>query len=319
MRILIAYYSQSGNTQKIARQIRDGLRTAGAEVTCRFLNKVTYEELEAYDCLGLGSPIWYEMPPNVRKFVEEMPDQNGRLAFSFCTHCTMPNLYFPLVIPRLQRKGLRVVDWKNWYGDSAIQIFPEPYYTHGHPDATDLKEAYDWGGALFEKLRGILAGEPFDFPPAPEPDMLRMHANAAIEHLGGFHNVHGRFVRDPEKCLYPKCHICMDNCTMGYIDLAADPPKFGSCGNACDDPHGCTFCELLCPTGAIHPVVPFEEAAPVGEEHSSELFETVLDKAEAEGKFRRLIPLSEVGTKTPFYSVYDKHPRRKALRYEEDA
>lgn len=318
MKVLIVYYSQTGNTQKIARAVRDGLRKAGNETILKFLKKVTYEELEGYDMIGFGSPVWYEMPPNLRRFVEEMPDQAGKLAFSFCTHGTMPDLYFPLAVPRLQRRGLRVIDWKNWYGNCSIQIFPEPYYTAGHPDEQDLAEAFAWGEALSQRAGRVLAGEEGLVPDAPAPNMMPMHANAAIEHLGGFRNVHGRLVRDPEKCLYPKCHICMDNCTMGYIDLKAEPQKYGSCGDACDDCHGCTYCEMLCPTGAIHPAVPYEKAAPKGEEHGSALFETVLGKAREEGRFRPLIPLEEVGTKTPFYTVHASNPRLRQLRFEED-
>lgn len=318
MKTLIIYYSQTGNTQRIARKIRDGMRGAGHDVTLKFLKKATYEELKQYDMVGFGSPVWYEMPPNVRKFVEECPRQNGKLAFSFCTHGTMPDLYFPLAVPRLQRAGFRVVDWNHWYGNCIVQIFPEPYYTAGHPDEQDLQEAFFWGQSLCEKAGRILAGDVSLLPPAPMPNMMPMHANAAIEHLGGFHNVHGRLVRDAEKCLYPKCHICMDNCTMGYIDLAADPQKYGSCGDACDDCHGCTYCELICPTGAIHPAVPYEQAAPVGEEHGSQLFETVLGKAEAEGKFRRLIAFEDVGSRTPYYSVHPNHPRIRLLSFKDD-
>lgn len=318
MRILIVYYSQTGNTQKAARKIRDGLRSTGAEVTVRFLKDAKFEELREYDVIGFGSPIWYEMTPNMRKFVEEMPQLEGKLSFCFNTHGTLPDLYFPLAIPRLQKKGLKVVDWKDWYGNCAIQIFPEPYYTAGHPDEKDLQEMYDWGRELGEKFETILKGESFEFPKTPEPNMKLFHANVAIEHLGGFHNVHGALVRDPEKCLYPKCHICMDNCTMGFIDLEAEPQKYGCNGNGCDYNRGCTYCEMLCPTGAIHPAVPYEEACPVGKEHGSELFETILGQAEEDGKFRRLIPFEEVGTKTPFYSVHNKHPRLRALRFDDD-
>lgn len=318
MKVLILYYSQTGNTQRIARAIRDGMRKAGDEVNLRFLKKAEPEELKDYDMIGFGSPIWYEMPPNVRRFVEEMPQLDGKLAFSFCTHGTMPDLYFPLAVPRLQRKGLKVVDWKNWYGNCSIQIFPEPYYTAGHPDEQDLSEALAWGEAVSGKAKRILAGEEELLPEAPMPNMMPMHANAAIDHLGGFHNIHGKLVRDPEKCLYPQCHICMDNCTMGYIDLAAEPQRYGSCGDACDDCHGCTYCEMLCPTGAIHPAVPYEEAAPVGEDHGSGLFEMVLGKAREEGRFRPLISQEKVGKKTPFYSVHEKHPRIRQLSFTED-
>ena len=318
MKVLIIYYSQTGNTQKIARAIRDGMRDAGASVTLKFLKKASYEEMEQYDLIGFGSPVWYEMPPNVRKFVEEMPEFNGKQAFCFCTHGTMPDLYFPLAVPRLKRKGLEVIGWKNWYGNCSIQIFPDPYYTAGHPDEEDIKDAFSFGKEMLDRAERIAHGEKELIPQTPMPDMMPMHANAAIDHLGGFHNIHGRLVRDAEKCLYPKCRICMDNCTMGYINLDSDPQKYGSCGDACDDCHGCTYCEMLCPVGAIHPVIPYEKAAPVGEDHGSELFCMVLEKAEREGKFRRLIPFDEVGTKTPFYSAHDRHPRMKRLNFKED-
>ena len=42
MKVLIVYYSQTGNTQKIARAVRDGLRKAGNETILKFLKKVTY-------------------------------------------------------------------------------------------------------------------------------------------------------------------------------------------------------------------------------------------------------------------------------------
>lgn len=318
MKLLIVYYSQTGNTQKIARAIRDGIREKGHDVTLSFLKNTSYELFEGYDVIGFGSPIWYEMPPNLRKFVEALPNQNGKLCFSFCTHGTMPDLYFPLAIPRLQRKGFRVLDWKNWYSDGSIQIFPYPYYTDGHPDDLDIKEAHEFGASIAEKAEQVLSGNDSILPPAPMPNMMPMHANAAIEHLGGFHNIHGKLIRDSSKCLYPKCTICMDHCTMSYIDLGSVPQKFGNLGTCCDDCHGCTYCEMICPTGAIRPEVPYEIAAPVGEDHGSELFCKVLAKAEEDGKFRRLIPFDKVGTKTPFYSAFNKHPRIKTLSLKDD-
>ncbi len=318
MKVLIIYYSQTGNTQKTARSIAEGMRGDGHQVTLRFLQKASYEEMKEYDLIGFGSPIWYEMPPNMRKFIEEMPDFTDVPCFCFNTHGTLPALYFPLVLPRLRRKGMLVTDWADWYGDASIQIFPSPYYTSGHPDEQDLSEAAAFGKSVCDKAARVLEGNLSGLPPLPAPDMTPWHANAAIDHLGGFHNVHGRLVRDPEKCLYPACHICMDHCTMQYIDLAADPQKYGSCGDACDDCHGCTYCEMLCPSGAIHPLIPYEKAAPAGEDQGSGLFESVLDLAEKEGKFRRLIPAENVGTKTPFYSVHTKHPRLKALRFDKD-
>ncbi len=312
MKACIVYYSQTGNTQSIARAVFSGLESAGWEVRLSFLSDTTAAMLESADLIGIGSPVWYEMPPNVRLFIEALPEQAGKPCFSFCTHGTLPDLYFPLVIPRLQKKGFSVLDWKSWYGDCCIQIFPFPYYTAGHPDASDISEAQDFGRSVGEKALRFLSGADRSLPEAPAPHMQPLHANAAIEHLGGFHNVHGRLLRDASKCRYPKCRICMDNCPMQYIDLAAG--RFGSCGDACDDRHGCTYCELICPSGAIHPAVPYEEAAPVGVSHDMPLFSRTLSRAEADGTFRRLIPEDEVGVTTPYYAAHPQHPRRKPLR-----
>lgn len=318
MKVLIIYYSQSGNTQKIARAIRDGIKEDGHQVTVSALKNILYTHLDQYDLVGIGSPVWYADPPNIRKFVEEMPNQNGKHAFSFCTHGTMPNLYFPLVVPRLQKAGFQVIDWRGWYGDCSIQIFPSPYYTHGHPDDIDLFEAKSFGKKVCWISEEIKKGKTELIPKTPMPDMLSAHANAAIDHLGGFHNVHGKLVRDSSKCLFPKCTICMDNCTMNYIDLSINALKYGNLGDGCDDCHGCTYCEMICPTGAIHPEVPYEKVAPVGKDHGSELFCTVLKAAEQEGKFRRLIPYEQVGSTTPFYYTHSGHPRMRLLSTKED-
>jgi uncharacterized Fe-S center protein len=54
-------------------------------------------------------------------------------------------------------------------------------------------------------------------------------------------------VYNPEKCLYPKCSKCMDNCPTRSIDLT-DSPKinYNTCG-----PCMVFLCEQLCPTGAM--------------------------------------------------------------------
>ena len=48
-----------------------------------------------------------------------------------------------------------------------------------------------------------------------------------------------------EKCRYPKCRLCVDNCPVSAIDLSVSPVMFRK---GCIS---CYFCEMLCPTGAI--------------------------------------------------------------------
>jgi hypothetical protein len=39
------------------------------------------------------------------------------------------------------------------------------------------------------------------------------------------------------------------------------------------------------------------------------MFKETLEKVEAEGRFRRLTPVESIGWDTPFFKVYNKHPR----------
>ena len=87
---------------------------------------------------------------------------------------------------------------------------------------------------------------------------------------------------------------------MKAIDLNASPVTFGK---GC---RMCYFCELICPTGAIE--VDYERDNQLFA-NLKEHYEHALDKPEASGRFRRLTPLDKIGWNTPFYKVYNKHPR----------
>lgn len=308
MRVLIICFSQSGNTQKIAESIGQGCIEAGAKTDVKEIKSVTYDMLDSYDLIGLGSPVWKADPPNIRRFYQNAPGQNGKHIFSFATHGTMPGFYFPVVLPNLKKAGFTVIGSARWYGNVVMPGMPEPYYTAGHPDEIDCEEARAFGREMVCRSRRIQAGETELIPPMPENDVDKNQAVAIVNMLLNYDNPQGKIVRDPEKCIYPKCSRCMDYCTMDYIDLEAEPQKFGSEGCCCDDNHECAWCFMICPTGAIRlePDV-YEHIKPfIGVRKP--LFENILDQAERDGKFRRLIPVSEVGFETPYVVVHPKHP-----------
>ena len=64
---------------------------------------------------------------------------------------------------------------------------------------------------------------------------------------------------------------------------------------------------MICPEGAIE--VDYEARAEASIPRIKDVFLKLLDEAEAEGRFRRLIPVEKVGWDTPYYKVYSKHPR----------
>jgi flavodoxin/NAD-dependent dihydropyrimidine dehydrogenase PreA subunit len=314
MKALIIYYSQTGNTRTIAHGVGRG--ASGRADTCDVVpvKGLDPRSLGAYDLIGLGTPVWNGgEPPNVRKFLNGLPEQDGTHLFSFNTHGVMPELYFPSMVRKLRAKGFTVIGTRDWYGDCTIQTFPSPYFTGGHPDEIDLREAEEFGREMADRSRRVSLGETDLIPPVPD-HVLTPQLLALVEFYRSGHNAHGRLTYDPEKCNYPKCHICVDNCVMEYIDLSATPRCYGSEGDACDMWMGCTFCESICPTGAISADwgAHFERMKPVfaglgmgGED----LLAKVVDEAEAAGRFRRLVPKDEVGKDGPFFQAYPKHPR----------
>jgi len=320
MKVLVIYFSQSGNTKKIAHSIAEGAREAAEVVDVKSIKHVNYEMLEDYDLIGLGSPIWKADPPNIRRFYENAPDQKGKHIFSFATHGTMPGFYFPVVLPNLKKAGFTVIGSARWYGNVVMPGMPEPYYTAGHPDEQDCAEAKAFGNEMVLRSRRISTGETDLIPPMPKNDIDPDQAVAIVNMLLEYGNPQGKIIRDPEKCIYPKCSRCMDYCTMDYIDLSCTPQKFGSEGCCCDDNHECAWCFMICPTGAIRldPDV-YEHIKPsIGVRKT--LFEKILNEAEAKGEFRRYVPADEVGFNTPYVIAHQKHPyfRAPPMNHNED-
>jgi flavodoxin/ferredoxin len=312
MKSLIIYYSQTGSTQKIARAIHKGMTPLLDRCDLVHVKDVSGGDLDDYDLIGLGTPIWTGgWTPNVRTFVENLPAQGGKHIFAFNTHGVMPELYFPSVTRKLKMKGFTVIGTGDWYGSVHFQVAPKPYFTDGHPDAIDLQEAEAFGRHMVETSSRIVAGETGLIPPLPE-FVLTPQLLVLLEFYQSGHNphIHGLITYDKEKCLYPKCRLCQDNCLMGYIDLCADPPRYGSEGNGCDMWMGCTFCEMICPTGAITCdwEKALQEIMKLGEFFGADPLEEAYRRAVESGRLRKLAPDKIEG---PYFKVFSKRPRFK--------
>jgi len=62
VKILICYYSRSGNTKKMAHLIRKGVMEEDVEVDTRDVKDVKLDELMGYDGIIVGSPTYYGGP-----------------------------------------------------------------------------------------------------------------------------------------------------------------------------------------------------------------------------------------------------------------
>jgi NAD(P)H dehydrogenase (quinone) len=79
-KILIAYYTRTGNTEKMARLIEEGVKEENIEVDVKKIPGVTAEELRGYDAIIMGSPTYYgSMAAEIKQLLDESVKFHGRL------------------------------------------------------------------------------------------------------------------------------------------------------------------------------------------------------------------------------------------------
>src|ERR1044071_4233193 len=70
--VLVAYHSVTGNTEKIAQGVADGIKSvAGANAVLKRVGEVTAEDLLASDGVIIGSPVYFgNMSGEVKSFLD---------------------------------------------------------------------------------------------------------------------------------------------------------------------------------------------------------------------------------------------------------
>jgi flavodoxin/Fe-S-cluster-containing hydrogenase component 2 len=305
LKCAIIYYSQTGNTEKIAKQIQAGIIQEAGNCDLIKLKEADPKHLYQYDLIGIGSPVYRREPLNVAAFIKSLGFVGGKHAFVFCTHGTIPTLYMHSIVPKMKRRGLVVIGRGDWYGDCFLPWHPEPYPTAGHPDEIDLKEAKEFGREMVKRSIRISKGEKGLLPPTPKkPEKDPNDTPALRATIQDTVEDPSVFKYHKELCKYPKCRLCMDNCPTYSIDLSMNPPMIA---HKCQ-PH-CCYCTLLCPTGAIEIDDYVKDQAPKYYRTTTEYALPCLDRDEANGYFRRLLPVEKIGWDTYFYKMHPGHPK----------
>ncbi|NQT22214.1 MAG: NAD(P)H-dependent oxidoreductase [Candidatus Omnitrophica bacterium] len=79
-RVLVAYYSASGNTKKMAEKIAEIIKKNGVDTDLKNVEDVEASALTKYDGIVLGSPTYYgTMAYQVKKLLDESVSFHGSL------------------------------------------------------------------------------------------------------------------------------------------------------------------------------------------------------------------------------------------------
>ena len=145
-KVLVIYYSRSGNTEKMANLIAKAIEEENIEIKCKKVVDTNPEELLDVDGVVIGSPTYYgTMAAEIKKFIDESVKYHGKLdgkvgaAFSSAAitghETTCISILEALLIHGMIIQG---TSSKNHYGAASI----------GPPNEEDLEVCQKMGVRL---------------------------------------------------------------------------------------------------------------------------------------------------------------------------
>lgn len=132
MKVLVAYFSQTGNTEKIARAIHEEA-SGNNEVELKKLEEADPSALDQYDFIFIGSPLHAgNLAGTVKDFLKAIKAGSGQKMAGFITHAAPA------------------------YPDQDMEKFAEPIKTACKEKGIEYIGCFDCQGFLTEALHEMI-------------------------------------------------------------------------------------------------------------------------------------------------------------------
>lgn len=245
MNVCLVYFSQTGNTLKIAEAMADALRGEGHTVTLMPMQRIVASDIEGCDVLGVGSPVFEsQIPTPVGTWLRSgLPDLGGKPAFVFATSVASTGSMLHQLTKAVRARGATVIGGFMGRGTNHHPCPSLSGRMPGRPNETDIERARAFALAVARHVGSGTTG------PMPEsrPDALKA--------TFGFYQTVGLIVKpfllrillhkpavDRTRCT--TCGLCAEECPMSAITLDPYPVIGGSCIR-------CYHCQNGCPEEAM--------------------------------------------------------------------
>lgn len=249
MKILVLYYSGTGNTRFACDVARAVMEKAGHEVTMRTYQKAGAVQYDDFDAFCFAAPV-YEWAPakNVERFVDAMPRLEGKCAFLLTSSAGARGQATRLFATALKKKGLTAL------GDHNL-ICPDSWggtrrWSHSADETVPTVESVLELAAFVEKMLSaiemFLDGKPVETPPYRVMPTGLYLASRLSRLAPGARFKMGRKKVDTAACT--ECQVCEKNCPVGAITLGPYPRFSREC-------IACWRCINTCPEDCITTVI----------------------------------------------------------------
>ena len=166
MKTLVTYYSESGNTEKVAKAIYESLEATDNEIT-----KITEEKnFDDYDVIFVGFPVHSSsVPPKAEKCIKRIPE--GKMLALFGTHGSLQG--GPLAISAFHyaitlAPGANIIGTFGCRGEVKASLLEglmnkaeyrfwalEAQSAAGHPDDADFEDAKQFAKQMLVKAEQL--------------------------------------------------------------------------------------------------------------------------------------------------------------------
>lgn len=259
MKCLIAYFSQTNSTRKIAESIGKELTLYDWEVDFKNIKYNKIENIKDYDLLGFGTPVYYyRLPIFVKDYLQSLPVLNNKPVFSFITYGSyffsvpneMNNILKEKNIVNLGFFAARGADKYLGYLKRGV------LFSDGHPNKREHTQAKNFARTLLEYFQVYSSSENiYNYNKGTKKGLI-YNCESLLTKRWLINNIYTRFFSSTEKCI--GCGECVEECPQNNIIL--DSIKRPKWGNSCEL---CFICEMVCPVQAINSLVDMKVFQPM--------------------------------------------------------
>lgn len=243
-KVLIASFTQTGSTEKVANQIATGLKAADWEITHIKISGKDIPNIDAYDIVGIGSPTYFFRPPFiVMDFVNKLKGLENKSSFVFISYGTHPGECGNWIRRKMEKKGSKNLGYFKSFGKDYWlgYIKKGVMFSPDSPTEMELSASKDFGEMLrIRYTENRFVAEPYD---PSTPAMYSLERMLMVRPFAKL--MYSKTFRADSKC--DACGICIKKCPVDNISKKQNgkPVWHSNCML-------CATCELVCPKDAVH-------------------------------------------------------------------
>ncbi len=253
MRVLILYFSGTGNTNYVARYLEKKLACFSVITDLISIEKFSPKECIDYDIMIIGFPVYAGAPPDfLRHYLDKLPTVYKKGIFLFCTRAMFTGQAINDVHKKLENKGYILL------GISIIAMPGSDALPFMKRNSRYVRKALNRDYSNIKKINKFAHGIAFvigEINRGKSIDSMRMRAPQRIPLISNLLQLLWAYLyKLAEKKIKPmfwvddkcvQCKLCVEQCPSKNISLINNAISFGT---HC---YMCMRCINQCPKEAI--------------------------------------------------------------------